>query len=165
MDDYKIREFTPERLEEVERTWRDLAGEDEFDIELAPFFNWCETHIEQRTGDSRAYELYNTRSQSCDAIIELVNSSNARLSKLLKLFISPEMWDVDDKREQVVNLYVSAFVQVIKTERRKGINRVKLYGRTSLMLSILHTIHSSWPAEETNSQATFEGRWLTIALP
>lgn len=164
MNSHQIRKFTPERLHEVRNAWNSLAGEDEFEIELAPFFDWCQTHIEQHSGDSHACELHNIHTGNCDAIIELVDSPHAKLSKLLKLFISPEMWNVDDKREQVVNLYVNAFIQVIGDGWVKGAKHVKLYARTSLMLSILHTIHAKWPAERTKSTATFQGRWLTLTL-
>lgn len=164
MKSHQIRKFTPERLHAVRSAWNTLAGDDEFEIELAPFFDWCETHIDQHGGDSHACELHNTLTGACDAIIELVDSPQAKLSKLLKLFISPEMWDVDDKREQVVNLYVNAFIQVIDNGWIKGSKHIKLYGRTSLMLSILHTIHAQWPAASTRSTATFQGRWLTITL-
>lgn len=161
---HEIREFTTDRLKEVRQRWGQIAGSEEFAIELAPFFEWCEAHITQRSGDSHACELYNASTDSCDAIIELVNSPDVKMTKLLKLFVSPELWDVDDKRDQIVELYVNAFIKVIEAGLVKGTKNVKLYGRTGLMLSILHSIHATWPAKQTGTQASFKGRWLTITL-
>lgn len=164
MSKYKIREFTAERLAEVRRQWAGLAGDDEFAIEMAGLFDWCATHIKKQDGDSQAWELYNQDSDRCDAIVEIVDSHHGSLSKLLKLFLTPELWDADDKREQIRALHLDAYTEVIRSGVHRGAKDVKLYGRTDLMLSILRSIHAHWPAEETGAQASFKGRWLTITL-
>jgi len=162
MAKYEIRQFTRERLEEVRQRWRGIAGDDEFDIEFMSLFEWCETHIEPSEGDSQAWELYNTDTSGCDAIIDMVDSKKGTLSKLLKLFLSPVFWDVESKRDQVISLYIDAFVEVIKNGAIKGAQDVKLYGRNDLMLSLLRSIHAHWHVPGTT--ASFQGRFLTISL-
>lgn len=162
MAKYQIRQFTPERLEQVRKRWREIAGDDEFDIEFMGLFDWCQTHIKPSEGDSQAWELYNTDTSGCDAIIDMVDSRKGTLSKLLKLFLSPVFWDVESKREEVISLYIDAFVEVIKNGAVKGAKDVKLYGRNDLMLSLLRSIHAHWCVDGAN--ASFQGRFLTISI-
>lgn len=162
MAKYKIREFTTERFEEVKERWRGHAGEDEFEIELSGFFDWCVAHLTKVDGDSQAFELYNTDTDACDAIIEMVDSRKGKLTKLLKLLLSPEYWDVEKNRDQLISLYIDAFVEAIKDGALKGAKDVKLYGRNDLMLSLLRSIHAHWQVEGTS--AHFQGRFLTISI-
>lgn len=158
-----MRSFTLTRLEVVTNQWRETAGEDEFDVELAPLFNWCATHVSPRTGDSCAHELYNTETGRTDAILEVVD--NARGAKLLKLFTSPEFWAADTKeaRAQIVRLHTAAFLQVIQDGITRGIGLVKIFGRSPLMLRVLQELHTLWPSEQTGWEATMQGRWLAIS--
>ena len=162
MSKYKFREFTPARLSETRQRWRGIAGDDEFDIELAGLFDWCEGHLQPMAGDSQAWELHNADSGECDAILEMVDSRKGALTKLLKLFLTPRMWDVEANREAVISLYIDAFVEAIMNGALKGAKDVKLYGRNDLMLSLLRSIHAHWQVKGTN--AHFEGRFLTISI-
>jgi len=162
MSKYQIREFTPERLKETGQRWRGIAGEDEFDIELSGLFDWCTTHLQPTDGDSQAWELHNTDNGECDAIMEMVDSQKGTLTKLLKLFLTPKLWDVEANREAVISLYIDLFVEAIKAGALKGAKDVKLYGRNDLMLSLLRSIYAHWQIEGT--KARFEGRFLTISI-
>lgn len=164
MSAYIIREFTKARLSQVRAQWKSVAGEDEFELELGGFFDWCEDHISPCDGDSQAWELYAEKTDSCDAIVELVDSRKGELTKMLKLFVTPEMWDVEAHRSRIVSLYVDCFTQVIAKGILQGTKNVKLYGRNDLMFSILRSLHAAWPAEETRTQAEVNGRWLTITI-
>lgn len=162
MAKYEIRELTPDRLIEVRDRWRGIAGDDEFDIELAGLFEWCSSHLKHQEGDSQAWELHNQDSNQCDAIVDLVASRKGALTKLLKLFLSPNLWDVESNREAVISLYVDAFIEVIKGGLLKGAKDVKLYARNDLMMSLLRSIHAYWHVEGT--KAHFQGRFLTISI-
>lgn len=162
MAKYELRQMDTNRLNEIKNRWRGIAGEDEFDIEFAGLFEWCSSHLEPKEGDSQAWELYNTDTAASDAIVELVDSSKGKLTKLLKLFLSPVFWDVEAKREEVISLHIDAFVEVIKNGVLRGAKDVKLYGRNDLMLSLLRSIHAHWKVEGTN--AHFQGRFLTISI-
>lgn len=165
----QLREFSPERLELVRQQWVDVAGEDEFEVELSTTFGWCTTHLSPQAGDSQAFELYNPELDHTEAILELVDSRKG--AKLLKLIVSPKYWparwsgDAAALAEELVRLHAAAFVEVI----RQGMNReapvVKIYGRSKLMLAVLEELRNQWPNVNSGSTATMEGRWLAISLP
>ena len=163
---YSMRELNEQRVDIILEEWRNIAGEDEFSLELEPMFDWCRSHTEQKDGDSRAWELYDPKSDECCAIVEIVDSRRGGLSKLLKLFVTPQFWDMDNNRKCVIEIYMATFFEVTKKGILVGAERVKLYGRTDLMLSILTSIHArsmeaSWPK---NIKAGIEGRWLTLSF-
>lgn len=164
MHRHELRQFTAERLEVVREQWRQLAGEDEFDVELAPLFEWCTTHLSPQTGDSQARELHHIDRDQTDAILEVVD--NKRGAKLLKLYLSPEFWAIDTPsvRTGVARLHATAFVQVIRDGIARGAPLVKIYGRSNLMLSILQDLQTQWASLGTDWDAAMQGRWLAISL-
>lgn len=164
MSKYQVREFDATRLAQVKHAWKGLAGDDEFALELAGLFVWSEAHIAPQSGDSRAWELYNKDNARCDAIVELVDGHDGKLTKLLKLFLSPEFWDIDAHYDRVASIYIDTFIAVIQQGLISGTRDVKLYGRSPMMLSILRSIHAAWPEREVGAKAAFHGRWLTITL-
>jgi hypothetical protein len=162
---HQLRQFTRQRFEAVRDRWRELAGgDDEFDSELAPMFEWCTSHLSPRAGDSQAFELYHVERDETDAILEVIDSR--RGAKLLKLFPSPEFWviDSDEARTRVTELYGGAFAQVIANGIAKGTPLVKIYGRSDPMVTLLQGLQTRWPAEELGSDAAMEGRWLAISI-
>lgn len=166
MPDHHLRPFTPERLDVVRQRWRSLSGEDEFEVEMAAFFGWCNAHINPQDGDSQALELHDPARDETDAILEIVEGKRGTMSKLLKLFVSPEFWSAEDSQQmriQIVELHVAAFSQVINAGIAKGAREVKIYGRSNLMLSILKALQAQWPSEQTGWDAAMAGRWLAIS--
>lgn len=159
-----LREFSDQRLADVRDRWLAIAGEDEFQVELSPFFAWCATHVQPKTGDSHALELFNAKTGETDAIVEIVNAREGKLHKLLKLIVSPRLWDIDANRDEVVSLYASAFSSVIDNGIMEGVNDIKIYGRNDLMRSILRSLHAHWPQDGFGATVKFEGRWLTFTF-
>ena len=159
---YEIRGFTKSSLTAVENRWRGLAGEDEFASELAGFFQWCHTHIAPKAGDSQAHGLFNKEDESCDAIIELVETTTlGGKTKLLKLITSPHFWQsIDLDRERLITLYTWTFTLVIAKGILGKAKDVKLYARDDLMLSFLRSLHAHWDVPGT--KAEFQGRFLTV---
>ncbi|MFE1574437.1 hypothetical protein ACFIQG_22015 [Comamonas odontotermitis] len=163
MSKYEIRQFTKETLEAAQQRWQGLAGEDEFALEYLPFFDWCHTHMTHKEGDSQAWELFNKDTHQCDAIIDLVNSKNGALTKLLKLYVTPRLWEHNENtREQIIALYVDTFVLVIQKGLLAGAKDVKLYGRTDMMLSMLRSLHAHWAVPKTTAE--FQGRFFTVSM-
>lgn len=161
--EHQLRKFTHARFEAVRVRWRELAGDDEFDIELAPMFDWCSSHLSPQVGDSHALELYHPTRDETDAILEVVD--NMRGAKLLKLYVSPAYWaiDSDETRTRVVELHAAAFVRLIANGIDRGAGVVKIYGRSDLMLTLLERLRTGWPSEETGWDAAMQGRWLAIS--
>lgn len=166
MPGHELRQFTPERLEAVRLRWSQLLGEDEFEVELTGLFDWCKEHLVPRDNDSHVLELYDPIRDATDAMVEIVNSKRGAMTKLLKLYVTPEYWPFDDAgvelRVQIVELHVAAFVQVLNAGMAEGAHEVKIYGRSRLMHSILLAIEKQWPHETTGWSATMQGRWLAI---
>ena len=163
MSKFEIRHFSSESLELAKQRWKNYAGDDEFAIEYEPFFGWCATHITPIEEHSQAWELFNNDSQQCDAIVDIVNSKQGKLHKLLKLYVSPQYWtDTGKHRDEIIKLHIDAFVLAIQKGLLGGAKNVKLYGRSDLMLSILHSIHATWSVP--NTTAEFHGRFLTISI-
>jgi hypothetical protein len=96
---YTLTTFTSVQYTSTKASWEALAGPDAFDVELAPFFSWVETHIQPTHGDSVALQLVNQDADGrVDAIVEVVDSRRGTLSKLLKIVVSPQFWDISNSR-------------------------------------------------------------------
>lgn len=161
---YELREFTPERLEKVTAEWRDIAGDDEFQVELAAPLAWCAAHITPREGDGHALELYHNESDSTDAILEVVNSRGT-MSKLLKLYVNPAFWESGQdpaREEKVLEVHAVAYAELIIAGIGKGMHCVKIYGRTDRMYRMLSRLREVWQADVLEWDAAMEGRWLTL---
>ena len=151
-----------ENVSGIRKSWEELAGADAFDLEFSPTFSWVETHMSVTANDSVALCLWNNDCQRADAIVEIVSSRDGQLSKLLKIVPSPYFWDVNARREEIIQLYIEVFFNAITSGGFGKSRKVKLYGRDDEMMSILRSIHAHWAIP--NSQAEFEGRFLAICI-
>ena len=162
MAKYKLIPFTTATLAAAKSKWEDIAGKDGFDLEFAAVFEWASTHLNQQSGDSMAYCLHNNDNGNADGIVEIVTSRMGALSKLLKIVPSPEFWDVNNKRVEILQIYRETFFGLITQKEINSARTVKIYGRDDEMMSILRSIHAVWNIPD--STAEFEGRFLTISL-
>jgi hypothetical protein len=165
LSDYVLREFTPVRLAEVAADWKKRAGEDEFAVEMATVFEWAETHLVHMEGDAYALELVHPVKLTAGAILEIVDARRGSMTKLLKLYVSPEFWAARDtvSRSELVDMHASAYTEVIRMGMDNGVESVKIYGRTEMMHDILVDLQNLWPVVNSGTTATMEGRWLRIA--
>ncbi len=162
-DRYELRPMNMERLEEVAAAWTVLAGgHDEFEVELGNFFEWCTAHLEVRQGDGYALELYNVSQEKTDAILDVNDGGWRRMTKLLKMHLSPEFWPVDGEGDAVVKTHAGAYATFILGNLGEGVDEVKIYGRTHLMVRMLTLLQSVWHKYNTGSVAKMQGQWLTI---
>lgn len=165
MSQYALTTFTSDQYTSAKAAWENFAGgADVFDVELAPFFCWVETHISPCDGDSVALQLVNkVADDRVDAIVEVVDSRRGVLSKLLKIVVSPQFWNVSDCRDQIIEIYKEIFTQFATSNTQVARQRkVKIYGRDDDMMSILRSLHSHWSVP--NTSADFEGRFLAITF-
>lgn len=166
MKQYTLRNFTKDRLARVSREWAIIAGEEEFEVELAPVFDWCSGHLVHIDGDAHAMEVYDAESGNTDLILEMVNGKRGALSKLLKIHLSPRFWAAskdDDLLEELIDAYASTIVSVIDHGIDGGFDEIKIYGRTDAVLGMLQRLQAGWVELGTTWTASMQGRWISIS--
>lgn len=170
---HTLKCFTQKTLESTKDNWRKHAGADEFETEYGLVFEWAAGHIDYAKGshDSLAYGLFSSRSTRAAAIVEVIQRSQVRkgLTKMLKIWITPEHWDASSNRMQIASLMVDAMLGTIELSTQNRSKTVKIYGRTEQMLSILHTVHTTLSqkivaGELKGVQVNIVDRWLEIKL-
>lgn len=166
---YAPQEISDELLADTRKAWELFIGTDEFMSEYGALFDWLETHrdYQQGNGTSAAYALVQEGHKIAAAFIEIVSSTNkGGLTKLLKVFITPQFWDVADHQTEVVHLFVAAIMGSIKISANKNSRVIKIYGRSASLLSLLHTIHADMIRRldpEGGVTVAMQGRWLEIS--
>lgn len=160
----ELHAFTEERLAEVKASWLNIAGHDVFAVELAPTSDWAATHIVPTQGDSVALELRDTTSGDCVAIVDVVDSDMRRMSKLLKIHVSPTVWFLEgpDLIKTVATIYSAAYTRVITAGLHKQVRQVKIYGRNEVLLGVLRALNENWPLNEHGLTGAMHGRWFVV---
>lgn len=163
---YQLRLLDSESLDTISEAWANIAGAEEFDVELSFRLESYRKLITDPDGVTEGWALYSPTENRTDAIVQIVEGRYGTLSKLLRLEVSPRYWNsANDPTRQtgLINLYAEAFVQVIaKGIGKNGTESVKLYGRNDIMMKILRGLEELWPAEGTGWNASLAGRWLVI---
>lgn len=162
LDQFILRPFTAQRLAEVASRWTAIAGQEEFEVELGTFFDWCGAHLEHREGDGYALELYNVTQAKTDAILDVNQGRWGTMTKLLKMHLSPEFWPIDAVSEQVIKTHAGAYAAFIVQGLGNGVEEVKIYGRSDVSVTMLTSLQEVWPRYDTGSVAKMQGRWLSI---
>ncbi len=166
---YLTEQISDNLLIDTKKSWELVVGVDEFTSEYGALFEWLQTHREYQgaNGDSVAYALVQEGHKVASAFIEVVSSPNrGGLTKLLKVFITPQFWDVADHQTEVVKIFVMAIKGAIEISNDNGSRTVKIYGRSNSLLSLLHTIHVAMIEdldENSGIQVLIQGRWLVIS--
>ena len=162
MAKYKLAEFTDSLFNTTKAAWSNLVDDDAYEIEVLTQLQWVESHLVQKDHDSFAMALVNNDSDNVDAIVEIVSSKKGAMVKLLRVILSPEFWDITSKRDDVINIYLDVFFNFIAANAIQSGSKVKIYGRTDEMMSLLRSIHSNWNVQ--GGVADFEGRFLTVVF-
>lgn len=170
----KIRQLSPERLDEIRTLWEEIAGEDTFLVELGGLFDTVSRSL-QAEGEAAPYhELVSPEGEAL-ALLELFDTKQGKLTKLLTFHHSPATWseDAPSMARDLASVYIDAFTEVITLAREKwqsrsqtSIHEVKIYGRNDAMLTMLQTIHALWPKLDYAAEAStaVEGRWLRVTF-
>lgn len=161
MPTYSLVTFSASRLDEVAGQWRQLAGDDVYEVELVPLFDFCRENRSFRPGYAVARGLQDDETGLVVAILETVPSPLRSRTKLLKIWLSPSMWSPDDV-ETIVHTYVGAYVSVLAEAISEGLTEVKMYGRDETARIVLTNVCDMWDSAATGWVAKMEGRWLAL---
>lgn len=169
---YVTERISDDLLSETQKSWESVVGgSDEFTSEYGALFEWLRGHRDYKSanGDSEAYAITQKGENRASAFIEIVSSTNrGGLTKLLKVFISPKFWGVAEHQNTVVQIFIMAIKGAVEISARKSSRTIKIYGRSSALLSLLKEIHSAiiegHDLQSSNIVATMQGRWLVIEL-
>jgi hypothetical protein len=169
---HTLRQFTDKEFSNTRLDWKKKAGEAEFASEYGVVFDWADTHREYddaaSVGNSLAYGIFSARATKACAIVDVVSHKKGRNSttKLLKIYITPEYWDIDKHQDKVRDIFISAIIGTVELSKQVSARTVKLYGRSTQLLSLLHSLHVYMhdnKAELPGVTVAMKGRWLEIA--
>lgn len=101
--------------------------------------------------------------------MEVVSSPNkGGMTKLLKVFITPQYWEVKEHENEVVNIFIAAINGSLSISSQVKSKTVKIYGRTDSLLDLLIKVHDTITKSviDQSSQITSSigGRWLEISI-
>lgn len=164
---YALRQMSQERIDLIALNWKMTAGSEEFAIEIAEVFESAKSHLSHRQGFGHYLELFEVESNDAHALLEVIDSPNAALTKLLKIWISPKFWGLDGSSESIHSLsrvYSGAYAGLIESGFDKGFKDVKIYGRNNFMLEVLTYLSNNWDESDQSTSAKMEGRWLRVSL-
>ncbi|MFC7726182.1 hypothetical protein ACFQW6_13775 [Nocardioides sp. GCM10028917] len=171
--DYTLTTFSsPGDIDEVSARWRAAAGEEAYEVELVLLFDFCRENRAPRPGHGLVRGLKNESTGSIDAILETVPSPQRGMTKLLKIFVSPEFWPIDESNtdeisEELFEIHLSSYFCILEEATRENLDEVKMYGRSNVSLHLLKLIEKHWNSDTTNGvetgwRATMAGRWLVL---
>lgn len=171
MAKYELRQFTDKEFLDTRENWEKHAGEAEFVSEYGVVFDWAQTHQQyddDKNGESLAYGVFSQRNKHAFAIVDVVSHKKGRSSttKLLKIYMTPEYWDVASHQSKVIEIFLCAIVGTIKLSKQASAKTVKLYGRSDQLLSLLHSLHVHMNQHKDKLpgvEASMQGRWLEIS--
>ncbi len=167
---YTTARIDEKLLNDTRQVWELTVGKDEFASEYGALFDWIGSHInyDQPSGASLAYALVEEGKKVASAFIEVVATDNrGGLTKLLKIFITPQYWNIAEHQAQVVMIYVDAIKGAVDLSMQNQSGTFKIYGRTDSLLSLLHTIRLTI-LDEIGEEASpvsiqMQGRWLVFS--
>lgn len=156
---YNAVPATKEIIEATKAVWIGICGQDEFASEYGSQLEWAIQNM------GNTYALIEHGHKSASAIMEVVQSErNGGLTKLLRVLITPQFWDIAEHQSQVVKLYLHAIKEAISISTTNKSKTYKIYGRTPEMLSLLYAIHSETSDDLKNLlDVNMQGRWLVFS--
>lgn len=167
----QLSQFTDRSFADTRQNWEDQAGKAEFASEYSAIFSWADAHrdydIDPKVGDSLAYGLFAPKSNTACAMVDVVLHKRGRkgVTKLLKVFVTPEYWNVTEHQDQILEIFTSAIAGTIQLSKRVQSGEVKIYGRSEALLSLLHSLHvhlNKNIEKFPGIAAAMKGRWLEI---
>lgn len=173
--DYIMKAFTKRTVNTTKERWRqEINDEDLFDMFYAELFRWVYDHIDYSNEylNSYAYGVFKktTNSSSACAIVEIIQRKHGKkVTKLLKLDVSPSLSDEDSisALNELVLVIAEAIKGTIEISGRNNSNMIKIYGRTGPMLGVLRELDktlSENPELSSSITTRIAGRWLEVDL-
>lgn len=169
---HELRHFTEEEFSTTRQEWEKRAGDAEFTSEYGLVFDWADSHREYEqsflVGQSLAYGIFSKRAVHAYAIVDVVSHKKGinSMTKLLKIYITPEYWDVEKHQSQIRDIFLCAIIGTVELSKQVSARTVKLYGRSTQLLSLLHSLHvymNENSKDLPGVTVTMQGRWLEIA--
>lgn len=169
-----VKKLSTECLAETREHWQRQAGDEEFETEYGFVFDTAKGRInyDDPEANTLVYGLFENDSHIASALLEVIQSARSprnSVTKLLKLWASPEYWDVARHQKVLAKITVAALKGTLELSRRNHSKTVKIFGRTEQMLSVLYSVHlymqESLQAEPNQGfEVRMEGRWLVFVL-
>lgn len=156
---YTALQATPEIISSTKSVWIGICGEDEFASEYGTQLDWAAQNLEN------TYALIENGHKAATALMEVFQSGqNGGLTKLLRVMITPQYWDIAEHQGRVAKIYLEAIKQAIAISNHNKSKTYKIYGRTPEMLSLLYMIHSETSKEfKEIMNIDMKGRWLVFS--
>lgn len=169
---YRIQKINQELFDNTKSAWSLIVGSEVFTSELGALFEWIDCHRtydKPMNGDSLAYALVAGEQKVAAGFMEVVSSPNkGGMTKLLKVFITPQYWEVKEHENEVVNIFIAAINGSLSISSQVKSKTVKIYGRTDSLLDLLIKVHDTITKSviDQSSQITSSigGRWLEISI-
>lgn len=162
---YELRDLDRPRLDMIRNKWSRDAGADEFAVEMGVAFDWAESHLTPSPGNSQALELCEVQADDTKAIVEVIDSREKTLTKILTLYAAPAYWspDTDKAKDEVAKLYrVALTAMLARGMQPSTMTTIKIYGRTDGALAVLRSVVDAWHEVRSDWKAGMEGRWLAL---
>ncbi|MCT1457915.1 hypothetical protein [Kocuria rhizophila] len=162
---YELGDLDRTRLNQIREEWTRQAGADEFAVEMGIAFEWAETHLDPKAGSSQAFELREVTGTDAKAIVEIIDSREISLTKMLTLYPAPAYWapTTETAKLQVAELYTAALAAMIaRGMEPSNMTTIKIYGRTDGAVAIFRSVVNIWPEAHSDWTAKMDGRWLTV---
>lgn len=172
---YQLRQFTEESFVATKENWQGIAGEDEFMSEFGVVFEWLGDNRDYanggKAGNSLGYGLFYGENGHACALAEVVARPMVRggLTKLLKVLITPEYWNIEEHAARIVDIYSAAILGTIELSEAVQARTIKLYGRGDQMMKLLRSINDSVNKRFSESaggriKSAMKGQWLEISI-
>lgn len=170
MENLVVRELTLARLQEVAAVWQEHAGVDVFQSELQIPISHLFEDLARAEVPKLGPSIRQEYIEVCDAegesyaIVDIADSELGKVSKILKFYLSPVLWNPEDSEEvkqDIADVHVAAYTQILENKINSGMKEIKVYGREDSRLQMLIAIQNLWNPN-TGFEASIQGRWLTI---
>lgn len=165
---YALHQITPERLALVEDAWKEVAGADEFVVEMAEKFSNAHRDLADPATTSRYLEVQDASTGEAHAVLDMIDAQRISTTKLLSIWTSPKYWGdgltASELRQAVVELYAQTFMMLLAqtTSSSSKVDIIKLYGRADEMFTILATLNEVWDGNLKGWSSEIQGRWLVL---
>jgi hypothetical protein len=168
---YTLSPFEKNTFEATKSSWnKAMAKGATFPAEIEQLLSWVETHMSHKDGDSHAHGVFLKGDKSAKGIAEVVVTRENKKSpwvKMLRLRLNPELDeriyqnDLAAHRE-ALDIFITAFVGVVKLSGDHAAKTVKIYGRSNEQLSFLRALTEELKKHSKKSTFAMQGRWLVI---
>lgn len=179
--DYSIQEFDDVRLGATRRAWTKALNDDPsefnrtmFDRRLALAAKKCD----YKNGSEFCYGIFPSGIKAASAIVEIsYTKESSKWIKMLNLHLSPSLDLSIDKNSpnfsELADIFSAAIVGTLKLTGVHKSRVVKLYARSTVLLSFFKFVAEKLPKElekvEDGGRAaaiklSVDGRWLVMKL-